>query len=57
MPEKTDRDYELRSRGRAILGFEALDRVRIDPEVIIVMIEWGAVGIGGERLFSSQLVA
>ena len=24
-PEKTDRDYELRSQGRAILGFDALD--------------------------------
>jgi hypothetical protein len=26
-PEKTDRGYELRSRGPAIRGFNALDRV------------------------------
>jgi hypothetical protein len=28
LPEKTDCNYELRSRGRAILGFEALDTDR-----------------------------
>jgi len=34
-----------------LVGEQDGERVRIDPEVIIVMIEWGAVGIGGERLF------
>jgi hypothetical protein len=39
-----------------LAGEQDGERVRIDFEAIIVMIERGAVGIGGERFFSSQLV-